>query len=142
MMDQTLHTFDPHNHPTLPRYDLQAAALIIVTLKLFFCLDDMTEWYVSSTPSDDLRQGFRCADCDWFYLSGICPMTLDDRRTQVRFLCIKKIIWHRCEELFDNMIGLIINGRLHVFVNDCIRMTDYVWPWNFSALLTFDRDPF
>lgn len=110
MMDQTLHTFDPHNHPTLPRYDVQAAALIIVTLKLFFCLDDMTEWYVSFTPSDDLRQGSRCADCDWFYLSGICPMILDDRRTQVGFLFIKKITWHRCKELFDNMISLKING--------------------------------
>uniref|UniRef100_A0A3B4F4L3 TATA box-binding protein-associated factor RNA polymerase I subunit B n=1 Tax=Pundamilia nyererei TaxID=303518 RepID=A0A3B4F4L3_9CICH len=91
MMDQTLHTFDPRNHPTLPRYDVQAAALIIVTLKLFFCLDDMTEWYVSFTPSDDLRQGSRCADCDWFYLSGICPMILDDRRTQQVQLCFEKL---------------------------------------------------
>uniref|UniRef100_A0A3Q0RQD7 TATA box-binding protein-associated factor RNA polymerase I subunit B n=1 Tax=Amphilophus citrinellus TaxID=61819 RepID=A0A3Q0RQD7_AMPCI len=36
MADETLHTFDPHSHPALPQYDLQAAALIIITMKLFF----------------------------------------------------------------------------------------------------------
>uniref|UniRef100_A0A3Q4GCP8 TATA box-binding protein-associated factor RNA polymerase I subunit B n=1 Tax=Neolamprologus brichardi TaxID=32507 RepID=A0A3Q4GCP8_NEOBR len=84
MMDQTLHTFDPHNHPTLPRYDVQAAALIIVTLKLFFCLDDMTEWYVSFTPSDDLRQGKVFNLRRWYKVMQAALIRAQERRDQTR----------------------------------------------------------
>lgn len=44
MADQTLHTFDALSRPVLPRYDVQTVALIIVTMKLIFSLDDHTEW--------------------------------------------------------------------------------------------------
>lgn len=38
-------TFDPTGRkPTLLCYDLQAAALIVVTMKLLFRLDDKVEW--------------------------------------------------------------------------------------------------
>ncbi|XP_026854716.2 TATA box-binding protein-associated factor RNA polymerase I subunit B isoform X2 [Electrophorus electricus] len=41
-------TFDPAGpKQRLPCYDLQAAALIIVTMKLLFKLDDQTEWMLS-----------------------------------------------------------------------------------------------
>lgn len=44
MADQMLHTLDASSCPVLPRYDVQTAALIIVTMKLLFGLDDHTEW--------------------------------------------------------------------------------------------------
>lgn len=44
MADQSLHTFDLLAHPVLPRYDVQTAALVVVTMKLVFGLDDHTEW--------------------------------------------------------------------------------------------------
>lgn len=44
MADQERHTLDGGSRPVLPRYDLQAAALIIVTMKVMFGLDDHTEW--------------------------------------------------------------------------------------------------
>jgi len=37
-------TFHRRVFPFLPRYDVQAAALVIVTMKLLFGLDDHTEW--------------------------------------------------------------------------------------------------
>lgn len=44
MAEQALHTFDPDSHPFLPRFDLQSVALIVVTMKVLFGLDDHTEW--------------------------------------------------------------------------------------------------
>ncbi|XP_054618487.1 TATA box-binding protein-associated factor RNA polymerase I subunit B isoform X2 [Dunckerocampus dactyliophorus] len=44
MAEAALHTVDPSRRYTLPQYDVQAAALIIVTMKLVFGLDDRTEW--------------------------------------------------------------------------------------------------
>ncbi|XP_051265533.1 TATA box-binding protein-associated factor RNA polymerase I subunit B [Dicentrarchus labrax] len=52
MADQTLHTFDRLSHPVLPLYDVQAAALIIVTMKLIFGLDDHAEWDLSNQTGD------------------------------------------------------------------------------------------
>uniref|UniRef100_A0A1A7YTY5 TATA box-binding protein-associated factor RNA polymerase I subunit B n=1 Tax=Iconisemion striatum TaxID=60296 RepID=A0A1A7YTY5_9TELE len=57
----------PEPSPVLPRYDLQAAAHIIVTMKLIFGLDDHTEWDLSNKvtrydPSENLfsfRRWFR-----------------------------------------------------------------------------------
>ncbi|KAF3835837.1 hypothetical protein F7725_028395 [Dissostichus mawsoni] len=62
--DEALHTFDG---VSLPRYDLQAAAIIIVTMKLLFSLDDHTEWDLSNDAGDhedagnmfNLRRWFR-----------------------------------------------------------------------------------
>lgn len=49
MGDESFLTFDPdRKKPVLLRYDIQAVAIIIVTLKLLFKLDDRVEWYVSS----------------------------------------------------------------------------------------------
>ena len=37
-------TFDPTARSRLPYYDVQAAALIVVTLKMVFGVDDRSEW--------------------------------------------------------------------------------------------------
>lgn len=38
-------TFEPmRSNSLLPHYDVQAAALIIIAMKLLFKLDDHTEW--------------------------------------------------------------------------------------------------
>lgn len=44
MMDPKRHTCGGSAHPAVPRYDVQTAALIIVTMKLLFGLNDHTEW--------------------------------------------------------------------------------------------------
>ncbi|KAM7395871.1 hypothetical protein PAMA_007244 [Pampus argenteus] len=57
----------PSPRSVLPRYDMQAAALIIVTLKLLFGLDDHSEWNLSNEadgqdePGDmfNLRRWYR-----------------------------------------------------------------------------------
>ncbi|XP_030627878.1 TATA box-binding protein-associated factor RNA polymerase I subunit B [Chanos chanos] len=47
--EESFLTFDPTiRNPTLPFYDLQAAAAIIVALKLLYGLNDRTEWIVST----------------------------------------------------------------------------------------------
>ncbi|CAL8316464.1 unnamed protein product [Merluccius merluccius] len=57
-------TFDPRAH--LPFYDVQAAALIVVTLKLLFGMDDCSEWYcrrrrlsLSARQSFSVRRWYR-----------------------------------------------------------------------------------
>ncbi|XP_041814754.1 TATA box-binding protein-associated factor RNA polymerase I subunit B isoform X2 [Chelmon rostratus] len=52
MADQTLNTVDRLSRPVLPHYDVRAAALIIVTMKLIFGLDDHTEWDLSNQIGD------------------------------------------------------------------------------------------
>lgn len=44
MMDPRLHTCGSASPSVVPRYDAQAAALIVVTVKLLYGLDDQTEW--------------------------------------------------------------------------------------------------
>lgn len=44
MADQRGFTINAQSHGILPRYEVQTAALIIVTMKLIFGLDDHTEW--------------------------------------------------------------------------------------------------
>lgn len=44
MADQTLHTCDGSSRAVVPCYDLQTAALIIVTMKLLFGVNDLAEW--------------------------------------------------------------------------------------------------
>lgn len=48
MMDPKLHTCGCSAHPTVPLYEVQTAALIIVTMKLLFGLNDQTEWWTHS----------------------------------------------------------------------------------------------
>ncbi|KAM9798297.1 LOW QUALITY PROTEIN: TATA box-binding protein-associated factor RNA polymerase I subunit B [Neosynchiropus ocellatus] len=52
LMDEKVHTFDPSVCRCLPAYDIQAAAVVIVTMKLLFGLDDHTEWELSSDAGD------------------------------------------------------------------------------------------
>ncbi|XP_028252652.1 TATA box-binding protein-associated factor RNA polymerase I subunit B isoform X2 [Parambassis ranga] len=60
MADQTLHTFDPVSCPRLPCYDVRAAALIIVTIKVIFGMDDHTECDLCNGVDlhDDSGDGF------------------------------------------------------------------------------------
>ncbi|XP_059897111.1 TATA box-binding protein-associated factor RNA polymerase I subunit B isoform X2 [Gadus macrocephalus] len=44
-------TFDPTARSRLPYYDVQAAALIVVTLKMVFGVDDRSEWDLSNGAS-------------------------------------------------------------------------------------------
>jgi len=49
MDDESYLTFDPKtDNPGLLRYEIQAAAVIIVAMKLLFKLDDHAEWCVTS----------------------------------------------------------------------------------------------
>ncbi|KAM6954371.1 TATA box-binding protein-associated factor RNA polymerase I subunit B [Aplochiton taeniatus] len=54
MSDESLHTYAPMKSKAahLPLYDVQAAALIIVAMKLLFRLDDHTEWELSNDSND------------------------------------------------------------------------------------------
>ncbi|XP_067097884.1 TATA box-binding protein-associated factor RNA polymerase I subunit B [Osmerus mordax] len=53
MEDEALHSFKPmKSRCVLPLYDVQAAALILVTMKLLFKLDDRREWDLANTASD------------------------------------------------------------------------------------------
>ncbi|CAF89521.1 unnamed protein product [Tetraodon nigroviridis] len=47
MMDARLHTAAAASPAALPRYDAQAAALIVVAMKLLYGLDDQSEWFWS-----------------------------------------------------------------------------------------------
>uniref|UniRef100_UPI0037E73436 TATA box-binding protein-associated factor RNA polymerase I subunit B n=1 Tax=Semicossyphus pulcher TaxID=241346 RepID=UPI0037E73436 len=68
MADQTLHTVDRLSCPVLPRYDVQAAALVIVTMKLVFGLDDHTEWDLSNEAGDQDDSGSMFSLRRWFRL--------------------------------------------------------------------------
>ncbi|KAM3861470.1 TATA box-binding protein-associated factor RNA polymerase I subunit B [Diretmus argenteus] len=52
MADESFNTFEPRSRSGLPLYDLQAAALIIVTMKFIFGIDDHTEWDLSNDAGD------------------------------------------------------------------------------------------
>ncbi|XP_060773828.1 TATA box-binding protein-associated factor RNA polymerase I subunit B [Neoarius graeffei] len=53
MGDESFLTFDPtERKPRLLCYDLQAAALIVVTMKLLFRLDDKVEWKLARKADD------------------------------------------------------------------------------------------
>nr|XP_046229256.1 TATA box-binding protein-associated factor RNA polymerase I subunit B isoform X2 [Scatophagus argus] len=59
MEDQTLHTANSLSRPGLPLYDVQTAALIVVTMKLLFGLEDHIEWDLSNQTGDQDH-----SDCD------------------------------------------------------------------------------
>ncbi|KAF7651367.1 hypothetical protein LDENG_00111810 [Lucifuga dentata] len=68
MTDPMLHTFHPQRRSVLPRYDLQAAALIIVTMKLLFGMDDHTEWNLSNDAGNHDDTGNRFNVRRWYRL--------------------------------------------------------------------------
>ncbi|KAM6992110.1 TATA box-binding protein-associated factor RNA polymerase I subunit B [Tautogolabrus adspersus] len=80
MADQTLHTLDPSSRPALPRYDVQTAALLIVTMKLVFGLDDHTEWDLSNDAGDQDDPGSVFSLRRWFRLLQAALIRAQDRR--------------------------------------------------------------
>ncbi|XP_016889019.1 TATA box-binding protein-associated factor RNA polymerase I subunit B isoform X2 [Cynoglossus semilaevis] len=62
--DQTLYTFDSTSCPVLPQHDIQTVAIIIVTIKVVFGLNDCTEWDLCDVDDQSeavfsLRRWFR-----------------------------------------------------------------------------------
>ncbi|XP_047429468.1 TATA box-binding protein-associated factor RNA polymerase I subunit B isoform X2 [Mugil cephalus] len=48
LADEAFLTFDPGSRPVLPQYEVQTAAVVVVTMKLLFGLDDQSEWNLSN----------------------------------------------------------------------------------------------
>ncbi|XP_074471961.1 TATA box-binding protein-associated factor RNA polymerase I subunit B [Sebastes fasciatus] len=80
MADQSLHTFDLLAHPVLPRYDVQTAALVVVTMKLVFGLDDHTEWDLSNETGDQDDKGNMFNLRRWFRLLQAALIKAQRRR--------------------------------------------------------------
>eukprot|EP00066_Takifugu_rubripes_P027666 XP_011616932.1 PREDICTED: TATA box-binding protein-associated factor RNA polymerase I subunit B isoform X1 [Takifugu rubripes] len=68
MMDPKLHTCGCSAHPAVPLYDVQTAALIIVTMKLLFGLNDQTEWDLSSQTIEHQHAGDQFSLRRWYRL--------------------------------------------------------------------------
>ncbi|PWA14333.1 hypothetical protein CCH79_00018496 [Gambusia affinis] len=82
MADQERHTLDGGSRPDLPRYDLQAAALIIVTMKVMFGLDDHTEWDLSNKTGSHDDTGDLFSFRKWYKLVQAAFMKAQQRRNQ------------------------------------------------------------
>ncbi|KAM8831742.1 TATA box-binding protein-associated factor RNA polymerase I subunit B isoform 2-T2 [Spinachia spinachia] len=82
MADQTLHTIHLKDCPSLPRYDVQTASLIIVTVKLLFGLDDRTEWELSHEACDQDESGAMFNPRRWFRVVQAALSRAQHRRTQ------------------------------------------------------------
>nr|XP_040026168.1 TATA box-binding protein-associated factor RNA polymerase I subunit B [Gasterosteus aculeatus aculeatus] len=82
MADQTLYTFHLEGCPSLPRYDVQTAALIIVTMKLLFGLDDRTEWELSHQACDQDATGTMFSLRRWFRVVQAALTRAQQRRNQ------------------------------------------------------------
>ncbi|XP_032399711.1 TATA box-binding protein-associated factor RNA polymerase I subunit B [Etheostoma spectabile] len=82
MADGALHTFNRLSLPVLPLYDVQAAALVIVTMKLVFGLDDHTEWDLSNDAADQDDTGNLFSVRRWFRLVQTALISAQRRREQ------------------------------------------------------------
>ncbi|XP_008298933.1 TATA box-binding protein-associated factor RNA polymerase I subunit B [Stegastes partitus] len=82
LADHKLHTFDPDSCPELPRYDVQTAALIVITMKLIFGLDDHTEWYLSNQVGTQDNSGEMFNLRRWYRIMQAALMQAQQRRTQ------------------------------------------------------------
>ncbi|XP_035006981.1 TATA box-binding protein-associated factor RNA polymerase I subunit B isoform X2 [Hippoglossus stenolepis] len=73
-------TLDPTSCPVLPQYDIQTAAVIVVTMKLIFGLDDHTEWDLSdeSGVQDDSESMFNLRR--WFRLTQAALIAAQQKR--------------------------------------------------------------
>ncbi|XP_030261202.1 TATA box-binding protein-associated factor RNA polymerase I subunit B [Sparus aurata] len=80
MADETLHVSDRLLRPVLPRYDVQTAALIIVTMKLLFGLDDHTEWDLSNQTGDQDDTGELFNLRRWYRLLQAALIRAQQRR--------------------------------------------------------------
>ncbi|XP_023808948.1 TATA box-binding protein-associated factor RNA polymerase I subunit B [Oryzias latipes] len=82
LFHESRQTFHPESQPTLPRYDLQAAALIIVTMKLLFGLDDHTEWELSNNARSTDGEGAQFNLRRWYKLMQTALNRAQQRRDQ------------------------------------------------------------
>lgn len=73
-------TADPTSGCTLPQYDVQTAALIIVTMKLIFGLDDHTEWDLSNASGAQDASGDTFNLRRWFRLMQAALIVAQERR--------------------------------------------------------------
>ncbi|KAM6915490.1 TATA box-binding protein-associated factor RNA polymerase I subunit B [Xenentodon cancila] len=75
-------TFHPGSHPVLPRYDVQTGALIIVTMKVIFGLDDHTEWDLSNYAGlqDDIGDQFSLRS--WYKLMAATLIRAQEKGEQ------------------------------------------------------------
>uniref|UniRef100_A0A3Q2DHB3 TATA box-binding protein-associated factor RNA polymerase I subunit B n=1 Tax=Cyprinodon variegatus TaxID=28743 RepID=A0A3Q2DHB3_CYPVA len=87
MLDEKCHTAQVSPRLVLPQYELQAAALIIVTMKVFFGLDDHTECLIlfGSSITGNLFS-FR----KWYKLVQAALVQAQQRRSQ-DIMCLKKL---------------------------------------------------
>ncbi|XP_026196406.1 TATA box-binding protein-associated factor RNA polymerase I subunit B [Anabas testudineus] len=77
MADQT------HRAAFLPRYDVQAAALIVVTMKVVFGLDDHTEWDLSNKAGDADDSGNMFNLRRWYRLMQAALIRAQQRRERL-----------------------------------------------------------
>ncbi|KAM4713405.1 TATA box-binding protein-associated factor RNA polymerase I subunit B [Anableps anableps] len=82
MVDQKCHTPDSTSRSVLPLYDLQAAALIIVTMKVMFGLDDQTEWDLSNKAGSHDHSGDLFSFRRWYRLVQAALIQAQQRRKQ------------------------------------------------------------
>ncbi|XP_060947936.1 TATA box-binding protein-associated factor RNA polymerase I subunit B, partial [Limanda limanda] len=73
-------TFDATSCPVLPQYDVQTAAVIVVTMKLLFGLDDHTEWDLSDGSGVQPDAGNMFNLRRWFRLTQAALMAAQQKR--------------------------------------------------------------
>ncbi|XP_038150240.1 TATA box-binding protein-associated factor RNA polymerase I subunit B [Cyprinodon tularosa] len=82
MLDEKCHTVQVSQRLVLPQYELQAAALIIVTMKVFFGLDDHTEWDLSNEVGSHGDSGNLFSFRKWYKLVQAALVQAQQRRSQ------------------------------------------------------------
>nr|XP_020480334.1 TATA box-binding protein-associated factor RNA polymerase I subunit B [Monopterus albus] len=82
MADETLHTLDAASCRVLPRYDVQTAAIIVITMKLMFGLDDHTEWDLSNEAGDHDDSGNMFNLRRWYRLTQAALTRAQQRRAR------------------------------------------------------------
>ncbi|XP_026163959.1 TATA box-binding protein-associated factor RNA polymerase I subunit B [Mastacembelus armatus] len=80
LADQTLHLLDTRSCPMLPRFDVLTAALVIVTMKLMFGMDDNTEWDLSNDTGDQDDSGNMFSLRRWYRLTQAALIGAQQRR--------------------------------------------------------------
>ncbi|KAF6730374.1 TATA box-binding protein-associated factor RNA polymerase I subunit B [Oryzias melastigma] len=82
LFQESSQTIHPERQPSLLRYDLQAAALIIVTMKLLFGLDDHSEWELSNNAGCTDGEGAQFNLRSWYKLMQAAQIRARHRREQ------------------------------------------------------------
>ncbi|XP_029451711.1 TATA box-binding protein-associated factor RNA polymerase I subunit B isoform X3 [Rhinatrema bivittatum] len=84
-------TFDPLKSKRMVKYEVQAAALIVVVLKLFFLLDDRYEWLLSNFVSEENKTN-KEGTPEWFNFQKwyiIMKSALDEAQKKVAEECAR-----------------------------------------------------